>query len=144
MKKVEAVIQGFKADEVREALAHEKIPRITVFEVRGAGRDQGPPKAYRGARYIEDSAEVKFEFVVDDDAAERIAESIINTLRSGELGEGEVVIAPIEQVLRLRVGQHGHRVSNWQDDRAPAYLMRNRTTVRSYLGAIRRKFHEAG
>lgn len=47
MKKGEAVIQSFKADEVREALANEKIPRITIFEVKGAGSNQGQLKAYR-------------------------------------------------------------------------------------------------
>jgi nitrogen regulatory protein PII len=37
MKKVEAVIQGCKADEVREVLTNEKIARVTIFEVIGCG-----------------------------------------------------------------------------------------------------------
>ena len=74
MKKVEAVIQGFKVDEVRESLANEKIPRITIFEVKGAGSNQAKLKAYRGAQYIEDSVDVKIEIIADDDEAERIAQ----------------------------------------------------------------------
>jgi nitrogen regulatory protein P-II 1 len=144
MKKVEAVIQGFKADEVREALANEEIPRITIFEVKGAGSHQGTQKEYRGARYIEDSADVKIEVIADDDEAERIAHLIINALRTGDLGDGEVIILPIEQNFRLRVGQHGHRAPNWGHDPAASYLMRNTTTFRSYLKTLRRKFHEAG
>jgi nitrogen regulatory protein P-II 1 len=144
MKKVEAVIQGFKVDKVREALANEKIPRITIFEVKGAGNHQGNLKAYRGAQYVEDSVDIKIEIVADDDEAERIAQVIINALRTGDLGDGEVIIVPIEQIFRLRVGQRGHRVPNWKHDPAPSYQMRNTTSFRSYLKALRRKFHEAG
>jgi nitrogen regulatory protein PII len=144
MKKVEAVIQGFKVDEVREALAKEKIPRITIFEVKGAGSNQSKLKAYRGAQYIEDSVDVKIEIITDDDEAERIAQLIINVLRTGDLGDGEVIIVPIDETFRLRVGRHGHRVPNWEYDPASSYQLRNATSFRSYLKALRRKFHEAG
>jgi nitrogen regulatory protein P-II 1 len=144
MKKVEAVIQDFKVDRVREALANEKIPRITIFEVKGAGSDQGKLKAYRGAQYIEDSADVKIEIVVDDDEAERIALLIVNALRTGDLGDGEVTIVPIEQIFCLRVGQSGHRALNCEHDSAPSYQMRNTTGFRSYLKGLKRKFYEAG
>jgi len=144
MKKIEAVIQDFKVDRVRETLANEKIPRITIFAVKGAGSDQGKLKAYRGAQYIEDSVDVKIEIVVDDDEAERIALLIVNALRTGDLGDGEVTIVPIEQIFRLRVGQHGHRALNWEHDSAPSYQMRNTTGFRSYLKGLKRKFHEAG
>src|SRR4029077_2488746 len=144
MKKIEAVIQDFKVDRVRETLANEKIPRITIFAVKGAGSDQGKLKAYRGAQYIEDSVDVKIEIVVDDDEAERIALLIVNALRSGDLGDGEVTIVPIEQIFRLRVGQPGHRALNCEHDSAPSYQMRNTTGFRSYLKGLKRKFHEAG
>src|SRR2546423_5460398 len=133
MKKVEAVIQGFKADEVREPLANEEIPRITLFEVKGAGSHQGTRKEYRDTRYIEDSADVKIEVVADDDEAERIAHLIINALQTGDLGDGEVIILPIEQNFRLRVGQHGHRSPNSGHDAAASYLVRNTTTFSFYL-----------
>ncbi len=74
MKKVEAIIQPFKLDEVREILAKSKIPRIAIFEVKGAGCQQGRLKQYWGARYIEDSVDVKIEILVDDDEAEPLAE----------------------------------------------------------------------
>jgi nitrogen regulatory protein P-II 1 len=144
MKKVEAVIQGFKADEIREVLAKEKIPRVTIFEVKGAGSHQGKVRHYRGVQYIEDSADVKIEIVADDDEAERIAELIVNTLRTDSLGDGEVIIVPIDQNFRLRVGQHGHRVPNWNPIVGASHLMRNTTSIGSCLKALRRKFHEAG
>jgi nitrogen regulatory protein P-II 1 len=67
MKKIEAVIQPFKLDAVREILAKAKLPRIALFEVKGAGCQQGRPKKYRGASYMEDSVDVKIEVMVDDD-----------------------------------------------------------------------------
>ena len=143
MKKIEAVIQPFKLDEIREALAKEKLPRISIFEIKEAGSQQGKVKQYRGARYIEDSADVKIEIVVDDDDAEPLAAMIATILRSGDLCDGEVIITPVERVLRVRVGQRDYSGSTWQHDVAPSDLMRNRTTLKTYLKTPRRKFHEA-
>src|SRR5262245_51803357 len=136
MKKIEAVIQPFKLDEVKEALAKKKIPRINIFEIRGAGSQQGKPKEYRGTRYIEDSAEIKIEIMVDDDEAEHIAETIIEALRTGELCDGEVIILPVEQSVRLRAGQHGHIVPSWEPDPAPSYLLRNFASLKSSMNAL--------
>ena len=144
MKKIEAIIEPFKLDEVREILAKAKIPRVTIFEVKGAGCQQGKPKHYRGAHYIEDSIDVKIEILLDDDEAERLAERIVTALHTGELSDGEVTIVPVERVFRTRVGHRGHVVSSLEHDSAPSYLMRNSTTLKSYLKALRRKFHEAG
>jgi nitrogen regulatory protein P-II 1 len=69
MKKIEAVIKPFKFDEVKEVLERENIQRVTIFEVKGAGSQQGRIKYYRGAQYVEDSHEIKIEIIVDDDEA---------------------------------------------------------------------------
>lgn len=142
MKKIEAVVKPFKFDEIIEALKNENIQRITVFEVKGAGSRQGRVKHYRGAQYVEDSPEIKIEIIVDDDEATRLAGMIVDILRSGDLCDGEVIIVPIEELLRVRVGQGSSAGSNWQDSIAPGYLMRNRTTLKSRLSNLRRKFHE--
>ena len=142
MKKIEAVVKPFKFDEIIEALKNENIQRITVFEVKGAGSRQGRVKHYRGAQYVEDSPEIKIEIIVDDDEATRLAGMIVDILRSGDLCDGEVIILPIEELLRVRVGQGSSAGSNWQDSIAPGYLMRNRTTLKSRLSNLRRKFHE--
>ena len=105
MKKIEAVIKPFKFDEVKEALEREKIQRVTIFEVKGAGSQQGSIKHYRGAQYFEDSHEIKIEIIVDDDEAKRLAGIIVSILRTGDLCDGEVIIVPIEELLRVRVGQ---------------------------------------
>ena len=143
MKKIEAVVKPFKFDAIIEALKNENIQRITVFEVKGAGSRQGRVKHYRGAQYVEDSPEIKIEIIVDDDEATRLAGMIVDILRSGDLCDGEVIILPIEELLRVRVGQRSSAESDWQGSIGSGYLMRNRTTLRSRLGNLRRKFHES-
>ena len=142
MKKIEAVVKPVKFDAIIEALKYENIQRITVFEVKGAGSRQGRVKHYRGAQYVEDSPEIKIELIVDDDEAARLGGMIVDILRSGDLCDGEVIIVPIEELLRVRVGQGSSAGSNWQDSIGPGYLMRNRTTLKSRLSNLRRKFHE--
>jgi nitrogen regulatory protein P-II 1 len=143
MKKIEAVIKPFKFDEVKEALEREKIQRVTIFEVKGAGSQQGSIKHYRGAQYFEDSHEIKIEIIIDDDEAKRLADLIVSILSTGDLCDGEVIIVPIEELLRVRVGQRMYAGSNWQDSIGPTYLMRNKVTLRSRLTNLRKRFYEA-
>jgi nitrogen regulatory protein P-II 1 len=143
MKKIEAVIKPFKFDEVKEVLERENIQRVTIFEVKGAGSQQGRIKHYRGAQYVEDSHEIKIEIIVDDDEAKRLAGIIVSILRTGDLCDGEVIILPIEELLRVRVGQGSYVGSNWQDSIGPTYLMRNKITLRSRLSNLRKRFYEA-
>ena len=142
MRKIEAVVKPVKFDEIMEALKKENIQRITVFEVKGAGSQQGRVKHYRGAQYVEDSHELKIEMIVDDDEAMRLAGIIADILRTGDLCDGEVIVLPIEELLRVRVGQGRSAGSDWQGSIGPGYLMRNRNTLKSRLSNLRRKFHE--
>jgi nitrogen regulatory protein P-II 1 len=104
MKRIEAIFKPFKLDEIKEALKKEKLERISLCEVRGAGRQQVYPKRYRGVSYFEDSAEVGIAMIVDDDDAERIAQVLVRALQTGELCDGEVAITPVERLVRVRVG----------------------------------------
>ena len=85
MKKIEAIFKPFKLDEIKEALAKERIQCFSLLEVKGAGCHQIIIKQYRGVRYSEDSIEVSIAVVVDDDEADRIAQTLVTTLRSGDL-----------------------------------------------------------
>jgi nitrogen regulatory protein P-II 1 len=104
MKKIEAIFKPFKLDEIKEALAKERIQRFSVLEVKGAGCQQINIKQYRGVAYSEDSREVSVAVVVEDDEAERIAQLLVTTLRSGQLCDGEVAIMPVDKLIRVRVG----------------------------------------
>jgi nitrogen regulatory protein P-II 1 len=105
MKRIEAVFKPFKLDEIKEALAQERIERFSLLEVKGAGCHQISIKQYRGIAYPENSSEISVAMVVEDDEADRIAQLLVTTLRSGELCDGEVVIMPVERLIRVRIGR---------------------------------------
>lgn len=106
MKKIEAVIKPFKLDDVREALTEIGITGMTVSEVKGFGRQKGHTEVYRGAEYAVDFLpKVKIELVLADDLVERAVETIVETARSGKIGDGKIFILPVEEVIRIRTGE---------------------------------------
>ena len=109
MKKIEAIIKPFKLDDVREALTEIGITGMTVTEVKGFGRQKGHTEIYRGAEYAVDFLpKVKLELVLPDDIVERAIETIVETARSGKIGDGKIFVYPVEQVIRIRTGETDH------------------------------------
>ena len=109
MKKIEAIIKPFKLDDVREALTEIGITGMTVTEVKGFGRQKGHTVIYRGAEYAVDFLpKVKLELVLPDDMVERAIETIVETARSGKIGDGKIFVYPVEQVIRIRTGETDH------------------------------------
>ena len=108
MKKIEAIIKPFKLDEVKQALAREGIQGMTVYEVKGFGRQRGHTEVYRGAEYVVDFLpKVKIELLVSDDKAVACAAVIQSMARSGKIGDGKIFISTIDDVIRIRTGEHG-------------------------------------
>ncbi|MDK4526652.1 P-II family nitrogen regulator [Kingella kingae] len=108
MKKIEAIIKPFKLDDVREALTEAGILGMTVTEVKGFGRQRGHTEVYRGAEYAVDFLpKVKLELVLPDDLVERTVEIIVQTARSGKIGDGKIFVLPVEEVIRIRTGETG-------------------------------------
>jgi nitrogen regulatory protein PII len=105
MKKIEAIFQRFKLDEIVEALRNEKIRRFSFSGTEGGGRDQLDLRQYRGVSVSDNSSEVSIGVIVDDDEAVRVAQMLVTTLRSGKMSDGEVAIMPLENVIRVRVGK---------------------------------------
>ncbi|GEM_PF-2504290 len=137
MKKIEAVIAPFKLDQVKAILAQSKILRVSVFEVKGAGREQGRLKEYRGARYVEDAAEIKIELIGDDDEAEALAERIAGALQSGALCDGEVVVLAVQWAQRVRAGGRAASAAALREN-AAARPQRAPGAV-NFLRALKRK-----
>ena len=100
MKKIEAIIKPFKLDDVREALMEIGITGMTVTEVKGFGRQKGHTEYA-----VDFLPKVKLELVLSDDAVERAVETIIETARSGKIGDGKIFIMPVEEVIRIRTGE---------------------------------------
>jgi nitrogen regulatory protein P-II 1 len=108
MKKIEAVIKPFKLDEVKEALHEVGLQGITVVEAKGFGRQKGHTELYRGAEYIVDFLpKVKLEVICEDGVVERAVEAIVNSARTGRIGDGKIFISPVEEVIRIRTGERG-------------------------------------
>lgn len=108
MKKIEAIIKPFKLDEVKEALAQENILGLTVSEVKGFGRQKGHTEMYRGSEYVvEFLPKVKIELLVSDDKATACATCIEKSAKTGRIGDGKIFISTVDDVIRIRTGEHG-------------------------------------
>ena len=106
MKFITAVIKPFKLDAVREALAGAGIDGMTVTEVKGYGRQKGHMEIYRGAEYaVNFLPKVRLEVAVASDIAQKAVEAIGAAAKTGQIGDGKIFVAPIEQAVRIRTGE---------------------------------------
>src|SRR5437870_12420290 len=108
MKKIEAVIQPFKLDEVKEALKAIGIDGMTITEVRGHGRQKGHKEVYRGQEYIVDLLpKVKLELVVPSSRADEVTRALITAARTGKIGDGKLFIYDVAEAVRIRNDDRG-------------------------------------
>jgi nitrogen regulatory protein P-II 1 len=108
MKKIEAIIQPHKLDEVKEALIKIGVSGMTISEVRGHGRQKGHTEVYRGAEYKVDLLpKIKLEMVVLSANVNQIVETLTAAARSGKIGDGKIFISSLEDVVRIRNGERG-------------------------------------
>lgn len=106
MKLIMAVIKPFKLDSVREALTGIDVEGMTVTEVKGYGRQKGHTEIYRGTEYaVNFLPKIKLEVVVSDTLAEQVVETISNTAKTGQIGDGKIFVYPVEQAVRIRTGE---------------------------------------
>jgi nitrogen regulatory protein PII len=108
MKQIEAVIKPFKLDEVKEALTKVGIQGMTITEVKGFGRQKGHTELYRGAEYSVDFLpKVKIQILVPDEKAAQVVDTILQTARTGKIGDGKIFVTAAEEVIRIRTGEKG-------------------------------------
>ena len=108
MKLIVAIIKPFKLDDVRMALSDIGINGLTVYEVKGFGRQKGHTELYRGAEYVVDYIpKMKMEIAVEDDQVDTVVDAIIESARTGKIGDGKIFITPLENAIRVRTGESG-------------------------------------
>ena len=108
MKKIEAIVQPFKMEEVKEALKNIGIDGMTISEVRGHGRQKGHKEVYRGQEYNVDLLpKVKFELVVPNLRLDEVVDTITNAARSGKIGDGKIFVFDVAEAIRIRNGDRG-------------------------------------
>ena len=108
MKKIEAIIQPHKIDEVKQALIGIGIDGMTISEVRGHGRQKGHKEVYRGQEYQVDLLpKVKVEMVVSSDRSDDVIKALSNAARTGKIGDGKIFISDVAEAIRIRNGDRG-------------------------------------
>ncbi|MGO9145997.1 MAG: P-II family nitrogen regulator [Desulfomonilia bacterium] len=108
MKKIEAIIKPFKLDDVKQALSEIGISGMTVTEVKGHGRQKGHKEIYRGAEYqVDFLPKIKIEIIVDQPMVDQVVKKIVESARTGKIGDGKIFVLPIEEVIRVRTGESG-------------------------------------
>ena len=108
MRLVTAIVKPFKLDEVKVALETAGVQGMTVSEVQGFGRQRGHTEVYRGAEYTVDLVpKVRVEILVDDADVADVTDVVVKSAQTGRIGDGKVWTTPIEDVVRVRTGEHG-------------------------------------
>ena len=105
MKLITAIVKPFKLDDIKAALKEAGVTGMTVTEVQGFGRQAGHTEVYRGAEYTIDFVpKVRIEILAGEAEADRLAEVIADTARTGKIGDGKIWIEPVDRVIRIRTG----------------------------------------
>ncbi|GAB3590466.1 Nitrogen regulatory protein P-II [Corynebacterium faecale] len=109
MKLITAIIKPFTLTDVKEALEQVGVQGMTVTETQGFGQQKGHTEVYRGAEYAVDFVpKVKIEVIVADDQLAEVTEVIVNTARTGKMGDGKVWVTHVEELIRVRTGERGN------------------------------------
>jgi nitrogen regulatory protein PII len=110
MKKIEAIIKPFKLEEVKEALLNLGIEGMTVSEVKGFGRQKGHTEIYRGSEYTVDFLhQIKIEVVLADSIVEDATVAIVESAKTGKIGDGKVFVYNIDKAIRIRTDEIGEK-----------------------------------
>jgi nitrogen regulatory protein P-II 1 len=108
MKKIEAIIQPFKLDDVKEALRGAGVDGLTISEVHGHGRQKGHTEVYRGSEYkVDVRPKVKLELVIPNGELDRIIGVLSESARTGKIGDGKIFVSTVDEVFRIRNGERG-------------------------------------
>lgn len=108
MKLVTAFIQPHKLHEVKDELYKAEIYKMSVSNVLGAGQQKGYTETYRGIAYeVNLLKKVRIDIAVNDDYVQATVDAIIKGARSGDIGDGKIIISPVEEVIRIRSGEKG-------------------------------------
>ncbi|MDD5120714.1 MAG: P-II family nitrogen regulator [Candidatus Omnitrophica bacterium] len=108
MKKIEAIIRPESVDCVRNALSLAGVTGIMISGIEGHGKQKGVVQQWRGEKYkVELLPKTKIEIIVKDEDLKRISKVIIDSAKTGEIGDGKIFVYPVEDAIRIRTGENG-------------------------------------
>jgi nitrogen regulatory protein P-II 1 len=106
MKKIEACIRAEKVGPVRKALEKVNISGLTLYQVDGHGKQRGKVQKYNGEEFkVGILPKAKIEIISRDEEVKAIIEAIIEAARTGEFGDGKIIVTPVEELIRIRTGE---------------------------------------
>ena len=108
MKKIEAIIRLSRFDEVRDGLASIGVNFFTMSKVDGFGLEVGEVMRYRGSEFNSNHvARLKIEILVAEEKADEVIHTIVETGRTGEVGDGKITVYDVQHAVRIRTGEEG-------------------------------------
>ncbi len=108
MTKIEAIIKPFTLEKVRSALEDAGVSGMTVYEVKGFGRQKGYSEIYRGAEYTVDFLpKLKLETIVEDKEVQSVVDALVEAACTGKIGDGKIFTYAVGSVVRIRTGEKG-------------------------------------
>ena len=108
MKRIDAIIKPHQLDAVKEALTGVGVNGLTVLEVKGFGRQKGHTELYRGAEYrVDFIPKIQLTILAAEDRVSAIVNAIADSARTGTIGDGKIFVTAVEDVVRIRTGEHG-------------------------------------
>ena len=109
MKKIEVIIKPFKLEDVKDALVEAGITGMTVYDVKGYGRQQGHSEVYRGSEYVVDFLpKMKVIVFVKDEDEDLVVNTIMNSAKTGKIGDGKIFVSSIDEIVRIRTNEKGN------------------------------------
>lgn len=108
MKLIIAMIQPEKLPDVKKALFDAEIHKMTVTNVVGAGQQKGFTESYRGAiEEVNLLKKVRLEIAVNDDFKQKTIDAIVKGARTGNIGDGKILVLDLPECVRIRTGETG-------------------------------------
>ncbi len=110
MKKVEAIIRPEKLTIVKDSLGDAGFYGLNTTQVTGRGGQRGIVHTGRAGQSIvvDMLPKLKLEMVINDSDVEAVIDIIIQSARTGEIGDGKIFIHPVEDTIRVRTGERGN------------------------------------
>ena len=109
MKKIEAIVRFSMFEDIKEALEKIGINFFTYLEVNGHGKQKGETVTYRGSVYDSGGIpRIKIELVVPESKVDDVIAAILSDARTGNIGDGKIIVSPVEQFIRIRTGESGN------------------------------------
>jgi nitrogen regulatory protein PII len=116
MKKIEAFIRHEAFEPIRTELLDKGFPSLSIIEAKGSGRQKGIVEHYRGSTLtVNVRPKLKLEVVVEDSDTQVVIDAILRHARTGEVGDGKIFVLPVEEAIRIRTGESGHKVLQLHD-----------------------------